>query len=157
MATSTVSDDTFESDVLKSSTPVVVDFWAEWCGPCRQIAPALEEIAKELGGKVKIVKINIDENQRTPSRYNVRAIRTLMIFKDGQLAATQTGALPEEQACRLDQRQYRRHRLAASTKQVVVMPGHDGERLGSVLAAVQLEHVAGEIERTADQHAPGKA
>jgi thioredoxin 1 len=95
MATSTVSDDTFEADVLKSSTPVVVDFWAEWCGPCRQIGPALEEIAKDLDGKVKIVKLNIDENQRTPSRYNVRAIPTLMIFKDGQLLATQTGALPK--------------------------------------------------------------
>src|SRR5262249_19296066 len=95
MATSAISDDTFEADVLKSATPVVVDFWAEWCGPCRQIAPALEEIAKELHGKVKIVKLNIDENHRTPSRYNVRAIPTLMIFKDGQLAATQTGALPK--------------------------------------------------------------
>jgi thioredoxin 1 len=95
MATQTVSDDTFEAEVLKSTTPVVVDFWAEWCGTCRQIAPALEEIAKEMNGKVKIVKINIDENQRTPSRYNVRAIPTLMIFMDGELAATQTGAQPK--------------------------------------------------------------
>jgi thioredoxin 1 len=92
MATSKVSDDTFEVEVLKSAVPVVVDFWAEWCGPCRQIAPALEEIAKEFSGKVKIAKLNIDENPRTPSRYNVRAIPTLMIFKDGQLAATHTGA-----------------------------------------------------------------
>ena len=95
MAISTVSDDTFEADVLKSPIPVVVDFWAEWCGPCRQIAPALEAIAQELEGKVKIVKLNIDENQRTPSRYNVRAIPTLMIFKDGEAASTQTGALPK--------------------------------------------------------------
>ena len=95
MATLIVSDDTFDAEVLSSEVPVVVDFWAEWCGPCKQIAPALEEIAKELGGKVKIAKINIDENQSTPSRYNVRAIPTLMIFKNGQLAATHTGAQPK--------------------------------------------------------------
>ena len=95
MATLIVPDDTFDAEVLSSEVPVVVDFWAEWCGPCKQIAPALEEIAKELGGKVKIAKINIDENQSTPSRYNVRAIPTLMIFKNGQLAATHTGAQPK--------------------------------------------------------------
>jgi thioredoxin 1 len=95
MATEKISDDTFESEVLKSSTPVVVDFWAEWCGPCRQIAPALEEIAKELGGKVKITKLNIDENPRTPGTYNVRAIPTLILFKNGQVADTLRGAYPK--------------------------------------------------------------
>ena len=96
MATEKVSDDTFEAEVLKSSTPVVVNFWAEWCGPCRQIAPALEEIAKELGGKVKITKLNIDENPRTPGTYNVRAIPTLILFKNGQVAAQHTGALVQK-------------------------------------------------------------
>ena len=97
MATQKVSDATFAEDVLKSKEPVVVDFWAEWCGPCKMIAPALEEIATALGPKTKIVKINIDENPKTPSQYGVRGIPTLMVFKGGQVAATKVGALPKGQ------------------------------------------------------------
>ena len=96
MAVDKVSDATFESEVLKASQPVVVDFWAEWCGPCRQIAPALEEIAGTLGEKVKIVKLNVDENQSTAIKYNVTSIPTLMVFKNGKLAARQIGAAPKQ-------------------------------------------------------------
>lgn len=97
MSTHKVTDASFEADVLNSTTPVVVDFWAEWCGPCKMIGPSLEEIAKELGPKAKIVKINIDENPGTPSKFGVRGIPTLMVFKDGKLAATKVGALPRTQ------------------------------------------------------------
>ncbi len=90
-----VSDDTFETDVLKSQTPVIVDFWAEWCGPCRQIAPALEEIASEMADKVTIAKVNVDENPMTPSKYGVRSIPTLMLFKNGEVASTKIGAIPK--------------------------------------------------------------
>lgn len=90
-----VTDDSFSTDVLKADTPVLVDFWAEWCGPCKQIAPSLEALAKDMGDKVTVAKINIDENPMTPSKYGVRGIPTLMLFKDGQVAATKIGALPQ--------------------------------------------------------------
>ena len=95
MTLNQTSDTTFEQDVLKSSTPVLVDFWAEWCGPCKLIAPHLEAVASELGDKVQVVKVNIDENPLTPTRYGVRGIPTLMIFKNGEVAATKVGAAPK--------------------------------------------------------------
>ncbi len=90
------TDATFETDVLKASGPVVVDFWAEWCGPCRMIAPALEEISNSLNGKVKIVKLNVDENPGIAAKYGIMSIPTLMLFKDGQLASRQVGAQPKQ-------------------------------------------------------------
>jgi thioredoxin 1 len=96
MAVGKVSDSTFDSEVLKSAGPVVVDFWAEWCGPCRMIAPALEEIAGSLGDRVKIVKMNVDENPQTAAKYGIQSIPTLMLFKDGQMASRQIGAAPKQ-------------------------------------------------------------
>ena len=95
MQTRKVTDDSFETDVLKSNVPVLVDFWAEWCGPCKAIAPALEDLAKDMAGKLTVAKINIDENPGTPSNYRVRGIPTLILFKDGQVAATKIGSLPK--------------------------------------------------------------
>jgi thioredoxin 1 len=95
MGVNKVSDATFELEVLKSNEPVVVDFWAEWCGPCKMIAPALEEIAGTLNGKVKIVKLNVDENPATASKYGIMSIPTLMLFKNGELASRQIGAAPK--------------------------------------------------------------
>ncbi len=95
MSTHKVTDANFDAEVLKSATPVVVDFWAEWCGPCKMIGPSLEEIAKELGPKVKIVKMNIDENPNVPSQMGIRSIPTLMVFKGGKHTSTQVGAGPK--------------------------------------------------------------
>ena len=90
-----VTDTSFESDVLKAEGAVLVDFWAEWCGPCKQIAPALEELSQEYGGKLTIAKVNIDDNPQTPGKYGVRGIPTLLIFKNGQVAAQKVGAVPK--------------------------------------------------------------
>jgi len=92
-----VSDADFENVVLKAQGPILVDYWAEWCGPCKQIAPILDELAKDYEGKLTIVKVNIDDNPQTPQRYGVRGIPTLMIFKNGEVDATKVGALPKGQ------------------------------------------------------------
>jgi thioredoxin 1 len=92
-----VTDDTFEAEVLKSEQAVLVDYWAEWCGPCKMIAPILDEIAKEYAGKLKVTKVNIDDNQATPAKFGIRGIPTLMIFKNGNVEATKVGALSKSQ------------------------------------------------------------
>ena len=92
-----VSDDSFESDVLNSEVPVLVDYWAEWCGPCKVIAPVLEEIATEYDGKMKVCKLDIDANEGTPPKYGIRGIPTLMLFKNGNVEATKVGALSKSQ------------------------------------------------------------
>ena len=95
MTLSSVSDSSFSSDVLESPTPVLVDFWAEWCGPCRMLTPILEQVAQELGEEVKVVKMNIDENPKTPSNFGVQSIPTMIIFKGGEAVATKVGNLPK--------------------------------------------------------------
>ena len=97
MSTTAVTDGSFEEDVLKAEGPVLVDFWAEWCGPCKAIGPALEELAGEMDGAITIAKVNVDENPETPTKYGVRGIPTLMIFKGGELAATKVGAIPKQE------------------------------------------------------------
>jgi thioredoxin 1 len=95
VATKTVTDASFQEDVISADQPVLVDFWAEWCGPCRMIAPALEEISREMGEKVTIAKLNIDDNPDAPAKYGVRGIPTMILFKNGQPAATKVGAAPK--------------------------------------------------------------
>ena len=92
-----VTDDSFEREVLASPLPVLVDYWAEWCGPCKMIAPILDEVAKEYSGRLKVAKLNIDENQATPPKYGIRGIPTLMLFKNGSVEATKVGALSKSQ------------------------------------------------------------
>ncbi len=92
-----ISDDSFDEDVLNSQNPVLVDFWAEWCGPCHQIAPALEDLAEEMRDKMTVAKLNIDDNPTTPTKYGVRGIPTLILFKGGEVAGTKIGALPKGQ------------------------------------------------------------
>jgi len=94
---SSVSDASFEDDVLKSAQPVLVDYWAEWCGPCRTIAPILDEVSKDYGGRLTVAKLNVDENQATPARYGIRGIPTLMLFKNGAVVGTKVGALSKSQ------------------------------------------------------------
>ena len=92
-----VTDASFDTDVLKAGQPVLVDYWAEWCGPCKMIAPILDEVSKDYDGKLRVAKMNVDENRDVPSKYGIRGIPTLMLFKDGQLAATKVGALSKAQ------------------------------------------------------------
>jgi thioredoxin 1 len=97
MATKAITDDSFEADVLKADKPVLVDFWAEWCGPCKQIGPTLEELSNDKAGSLVVAKLNIDDNPMTPSKYGVRGIPTLLLFKDGQVASMKVGSLPKSQ------------------------------------------------------------
>ncbi|MEJ0062244.1 MAG: thioredoxin TrxA [Alphaproteobacteria bacterium] len=96
-STKTITDASFDQDVLKSGEPVLVDFWAEWCGPCKQIGPVLEELAADMKGKITVAKLNVDDNPMTASKFGIRSIPTLMLFKGGELAATKVGGMPKAQ------------------------------------------------------------
>ncbi|HRO60284.1 MAG TPA: thioredoxin TrxA [Burkholderiaceae bacterium] len=96
-----VTDASFEQEVLKSDAPVLVDYWAEWCGPCKMIAPILDEVARDYGNKLRVVKVNVDENQSVPSKYGIRGIPTLMLFRDGEVVETKVGALSKSQLTQL--------------------------------------------------------
>src|SRR3954462_9127213 len=117
-----VSDASFQADVLDAKKPVLVDFWAEWCGPCRMIAPALDELSNELGDKVTIAKLNIDENPHVPTKYGVRGIPTMMIFHQGQVAATKVGALPKSKI---------KEWIESSIKPIIVMARECGPSIRS--------------------------
>ena len=97
MSVNHVSDNSFDQDVLKSDVPVLVDYWAEWCGPCKMIAPILDEVSRDYDGRVQVAKLNVDDNQEVAAKYGIRGIPTLMLFKDGQLAATKVGAMSKSQ------------------------------------------------------------
>lgn len=97
MASKSVNDNEFESEVLQSDSPVLVDFWAEWCGPCKALSPLIDEIAGEMDGKIKVVKVNIEEAPEAPTKYGVRGVPTLMLFKDGQVVDTRVGGMPKAQ------------------------------------------------------------
>ncbi len=97
MSTKHISDDEFDGAITSGSTPVLVDFWAEWCGPCKQLSPVLDELAKELEGKITVAKVNIDQNPESPQKYGVRGIPTLILFKDGKPVATKVGSMPKSQ------------------------------------------------------------
>ena len=97
MAVASISDDSFDTEVLAAGTPVVVDFWAEWCGPCKMIAPILEEVSRDYDGRLQVAKLNVDDNQEVPAKFSIRGIPTLMLFKGGELVATKVGALSKSQ------------------------------------------------------------